>query len=179
MQSSSTTATDSLWPATLLNAAGIPAYKSEDSQAAIAQCLLGFDHFQHRAYAQAMPRFEQALALLEATAKFPLLEAIALGYMGQIYTLKSQYWYALACYEAALDACQTEDSTAARYCQMKLYGWLAELCQRCGHDDLANDYCSKALYLRHQLNQDAQTQPTYPVSCLAPSGLLPLCSTWN
>lgn len=179
MQSLSATAIDSLWPITQLNAARIATYKSEGCRAAIAQCLLGFDHFQRGAYAEAMTHFEQTLSQLEATAPLPVVDALTLGYMGQIYRLRSQHWFALACYEAALDACESEGTSPARYCQMKLYGWLAELCQCCGHDDLANDYCSKALHLRHQLNQESLTPSSRPVFCWPPSSALSHQSAWN
>jgi tetratricopeptide (TPR) repeat protein len=181
MQLPFTTTNDSHWPVMLLNAVRIATYESEDSRTAIAQCLLGFDHFQQGAYAKAMTLFEHTLAQLDATQNLPLVEAIALGYMGQIYQLRSQHWYALACYEAALDACQSEGTPLAHYCQMKLYGWLTELCQRCGHEDVANDYCNKALRLRQQLNQTAPTpsQSTRSVWHWSPRGMFDQRLVWN
>ena len=58
MQFPCTPTNDSHWPVTLLNAVRIATYESEDSRTAIAQCLLGFDHFQQGAYAKAMALFE-------------------------------------------------------------------------------------------------------------------------
>jgi tetratricopeptide (TPR) repeat protein len=154
MPSPPQTATDLDWPIALLSVVRSAENKPAGTSAAIDQCLSGFYHFQQQAYSQAMTQFEHTLVLLEDTEGLPLVDAIALGHMGQIYTLQHQHWYALACYEAALDACQGQDNDPARYCQMKLYGWLAELCQHCGHNDMASDYCRKALHLRQQLNQN-------------------------
>jgi tetratricopeptide (TPR) repeat protein len=153
MTSLSAADTDSLWLMTQINTACMTTNPSQSHQSAIAQSLLGFNDFQRGAYAEAMVHFEQALSRLESAASLPVVEALILGYMGQIYSLRGQHWFALACYDAALDTCKREDNSSARYCQMKLYGWVAELCQCCGHDDLANHYCNEALALRHQLNQ--------------------------
>jgi tetratricopeptide (TPR) repeat protein len=160
MPSLPATANDPLWPITLLNALRITHYESVESRTAIAQCLLGIDHFKRGAYAPAMAHFEQTLAQMAATETLPLVDALTLGYLGQIYQRRRQHWYALACYDAALETCESEGTPAARYCQMNLYGWLAELCQCCGHDDLAKDYYAKALDLRRQLNPGGSVRST-------------------
>lgn len=84
-------ATELDWPVALLSAMRSAENKPAGTSAAIDQCLSGFYHFQQQAYSQAMTQFEQTLALLEDTEGLSLVDAIALGHMGQIYTLQHQY----------------------------------------------------------------------------------------
>jgi len=142
-------------------------------QYALVQCLRGLSYFHQGVYSQAIRFFNQTLALIETTAPVPLLEAITLGYMGQAYAVQSQYWFALACYDAALDVCHSQDSPALRYCQMNLLGWLADLCLCCGYRELANTYAAEALQLKKTISTGGILDKPAPYSVFPAGESLP------
>ncbi len=142
-------------------------------QYALVHCLRVLSYFRQGAYSQAIRFFNQTLALIETTTPVPLLEAITLGYMGQAYAVQSQYWFALACYEAALDVCHSQNSPEICYCQMKLLGWLADLCLCCGYRELANTYAAEALQLKQMMAPDHTPDKPAPCSAFPVGGSLP------
>lgn len=127
--------------------------RSGQHLAALTWCLRGIECFQKGAYAQAQVLFQRAIAQIKGCPHLTDVEAVALGYLGRVYSAQQQYWFALACYEAALDLCQTPlaHPHLLAHCQMKIYGWMADLCHSCRRHDLAAFYCTQALSLKQGL----------------------------
>ncbi|MEA5449382.1 hypothetical protein VB780_12435 [Leptolyngbya sp. CCNP1308] len=124
---------------------------NDQNRYASALCLQGIRHFQQGAYSQAMDCLNQGLHLWQETDKNILAEGIALGYLGQLYAKQQQYWFAHACYQAALSACRSHNSVKSRLFQAQIYGWLADMCRHCGYDDLVKTHHATAALIRQEL----------------------------
>jgi len=116
-----------------------------------ALCLQGIRYFQQGDYPQAMYCLNRGLHLWQETPSNLLAEGIALGYLGQLYVKQQQYWFAEACYRAALSTCRGHNSVKSRLFQAQIYDWLAELCRHCSYDDLAKTHQSTATLIRQDL----------------------------
>jgi len=120
----------------------------DQNRYAVSLCLKGIRYFHQHAYLQALVCLNRGLNNWQETTGNLLAEAVAMGYLGQIYAKQHKFWFALACYKAALSLCRPRNSATSRKFQAKLHEWLAELCQNCGHDDLAHSHLSTATHLR-------------------------------
>ena len=114
---------------------------------AAALHLLGQVNFWEGHYAVAVKQLEQVLAIRQALQD-EVGEALALVDLGQVYQAQSQYWYAIACYEGALDMGQALEAVfEGSWFEAKVRRLVAKLCRTCGHWDLAIKHHLEALAL--------------------------------
>ncbi|WP_198807773.1 tetratricopeptide repeat protein [Leptolyngbya sp. BL0902] len=114
---------------------------------AAALHLLGQANFCEGHYALAVKQLEQALSIRHRLGD-EVGEALVLVDLGQVYQAQSQYWYALACYEGALDMAQSKSAVfEGRWFEVKVRRKMAKLCRLCGHGDLAMKHHLEALAL--------------------------------
>ena len=114
---------------------------------AAALHLLGQVNFWEGHYTAAVRQLEQVLTIRHEL-KDEVGEALALADLGQVYQAQAQYWYALACYEGALDMGQSlEAAFEGRWFEAKVRRRMAKLCRTCGHWDLAIKHHLEALAL--------------------------------
>lgn len=114
---------------------------------AAALHLLGQANFCEGDYATAVQQLEQVLSIRHALGD-AVGEALVLVDLGQIYQAQSQYWYARACYEGALDMAQDREAVfESRWFEVKVRRKMAKLCRLCGHGDLAMKHHLEALAL--------------------------------
>lgn len=114
---------------------------------AAALHLMGQVNIYQGHYAVAVKQLEQVLAIRHEL-KDEVGEALALVDLGQVYQAQSQYWYALACYEGALDMGQSLEAVfEGRWFEAKVRRRMAKLCRTCGHWDLAIKHHLEALAL--------------------------------
>ncbi len=114
---------------------------------AAALHLLGQVNFWEGHYTAAVCQLEQVLAIRHEL-KDEVGEALALVDLGQVYQAQAQYWYALACYEGALDMGQALEAVfEGSWFEAKGRRLVAKLCRTCGHWDLATKHHLEALAL--------------------------------
>lgn len=114
---------------------------------AAALHLLGQVNFWEGHYTAAVRQLEQVLAIRHEL-KDEVGEALVLVDLGQVYQAQARYWYALACYEGALDMGQAlEAAFEGSWFEAKVRRKMAKLCRTCGHWDLAIKHHLEALAL--------------------------------
>ncbi|MEO1069747.1 MAG: tetratricopeptide repeat protein, partial [Cyanobacteria bacterium J06638_6] len=112
--------------------------------------LLGQTSYYQGQFSLALKQLEQALTLRHQL-RDDVGEALVLVDMGRAYRAQQQYWYALACYESALDIAQLREATfEGTWFEAEVRHAIAQLCRACGHLDLALKHELEALALGHQ-----------------------------
>lgn len=106
---------------------------------------LGIICYRLQRYTQALQYFEQALGLRNLL-KDLLGESMTLACMGQVHSHCQKFMFALACYQASLEACREfgKQINVAQEESM-LLRQIATLCERTKHKDLAIAYYLDAL----------------------------------
>ncbi|TVQ11315.1 MAG: tetratricopeptide repeat protein [Leptolyngbya sp. DLM2.Bin27] len=118
---------------------------------AAALHLLGTVNFHQGHYALAVKQFEKVLAI-RYELHDQMGEALVMADLGRAYQAQAKYWYALACYEGALDICQPlEAALEGGWFEAKVRCLMARLCRACGHQDLAIKHHLEALALGAEL----------------------------
>ncbi|WP_017302225.1 tetratricopeptide repeat protein [Nodosilinea nodulosa] len=120
------------------------------SDYAAALHLLGQANFHQGHFFLALKRFEKALALRNQLHD-DVGEALVLVDMGRVYHAQRQYWFALACYEGALDIGRLhETALEGRWFEAEIRHLIAQVCRVCGHQDLALKHDLEALALGNE-----------------------------
>jgi len=130
----------------LANAEGSTTVYGQTHYAA-ALHLLGQIHVYQGHYALAVQHIEQVLAIRHEL-RDEVGEALALVDLGRAYQAQDQYWYALACYEGALDIGQSLEAVfEGAWFEARVRRLMAKLCRTCGRWDLAIKHHLEALAL--------------------------------
>lgn len=117
------------------------------SHHAAALHLLGNANFHLGHQALAVKQLEKVLSI-RYELQDAIGEALVLADLGQVYQARRQLWYALACYEGALDICQPHEvAFEGGWFEAKVRCLMAELYRSCGHWDLALKHYLEALAL--------------------------------
>jgi tetratricopeptide (TPR) repeat protein len=118
------------------------------SQYAAALNLLGSANFYQGRHALALRQLEKVISI-RCELQDEVGEALTMVMMGQVYQARQQVWYALACYEGALEICQWRASTFdGGWFEAQVRCLIAQLRESCGHWDLALKQYFEALTLR-------------------------------
>ncbi|MGB3308723.1 MAG: tetratricopeptide repeat protein [Nodosilinea sp.] len=114
---------------------------------AAALHLLGVVNFYQGHYVLAAKQLEKVLAI-RYELQDEIGEALVIADMGRVYQAQKKFWYALACYEGALDICQPlEAAFEGGWFEAKVRRLIAQLYRICGHRDLAVRHHLEALVL--------------------------------
>jgi len=125
---------------------------------AAALHTLGMNYFYLRRYRAALKSLEKALALRHDQGD-NLGEAITLGCMGRVYDAQGERWYALACYEAALEGYgQYQPQLEGHRYEVIIRIRIARLALNTGHSDLAIAHFEAALVLCQTYDQDLMAE---------------------
>ncbi len=121
------------------------------SQYAAALHLLGSANFYQGRYALALRQLEKVISI-RCELQDEVGEALTMVMVGQVYQAQKLLWYALACYEGALEICQWRASTFdGGWFEAQVRCLIAQLCEGCGYWDLALKHYHEALTLRRRV----------------------------
>ncbi len=125
--------------------------KTIRSQYALALHQLGCCHYHQGRYSVALKMLERCLAIRQ-DLKDDLGEALTFVAIGGVYVARQQYLYGLACYEAALEICpQQEALLEGSWFEAMVRGLIAQVCEQCGHWDLALSHYLAAFALGREV----------------------------